>query len=198
MADIFDDVIAVRKAADRIRELLKDAQSRVEIKGSIMVHEYEPKPEKDYRGEADGEWRIDGIRGKDTKSLVQSMLEAMLPSDVLPGDRLSSLGKGYWITVGLRFHGKSVYDKKSRKWTLDPSEDHYKKFAGMLDVSSNYRKMERSAKILSAFIATIWPSSKKENPMFYNIEKKYKRKVSQVYVKINWNPEDVQPKRNEK
>lgn len=186
----------VSSAANRIRAALNAARERFtgKNKGQVLVHEYSPKPAKSFRGEVDGEWRLDGVRGEATKELLHAMLEAFLPMEVSPRDRAIELGEGYWITVGTRFHGKSEFDDKTGQWDIDPTEDHYRRHEGMLDVSSNYRRTS-SARVNSAFFAILQPSSKNRNPMWKNIEKKFKHKVSQVYVRINWNPADVQPKR---
>jgi len=174
-----------RTAADKIRAAFEDAKTRFSYKtSSIIVHEY--------KFEVDGEWRIDGIRGEKTPDLLAEMLEALLP---LPGvSTLAILGEGYWLTTGIRWQGKGEMDEKGG-WTNE-DEDHYRKHEGMLEVSSNYRKMINRGRILSAFNAVLEGSSKNPVPMYKSVEKKFRHKVSQVFIRINWNPKNEQPKRN--
>lgn len=150
-----------------------------------LVHTYFPIPEKGYPGEIDAEWRIDGVRGADTSTLLHRMQESL---------DWPVLGEGYWITVGIRFHGKGEMDERTGQWSMI-AEDHYRKHEGMLEVTSNYRRMQNKARTISAFNAILEGSSKNPTPMFKAVEKKYGRKVAQVFVRINWNPEDKQPKR---
>jgi len=175
--------------ANRIIDVLNNARLQLaEIDTHIpMVHAYDPIPEKNYLGEVDGEWKADVLRGETTSEVLRAMMEAL---------DWPVLGEGFWITVGLRFHGKSEYDETTGSWSfVDEEEQHYNKDQGMLDVSSNYRPMIRKARTLSAFNAILEGSSRNPTPMWESVEKKFKRKVSQVYIRINWNPQNRQPKR---
>jgi hypothetical protein len=176
----------VQTAGTKIRAAFEDAKTRFGYKtSSVIVHEY--------KYEVDGEWRIDGIRGEKTADLLAEMLEALLP---MPGvSTMAVLGEGYWLTTGIRWQGKGEYDEKKGEWT-DDDEDHYRKHEGMLEVSSNYRKMINRGRILSAFNAVLEGSSKNPVPMWKSVEKKFRHKIAQVFIRINWNPKNEQPKRN--
>jgi hypothetical protein len=180
----------IESALEKIRKVFEDARAIVEFETPIpIIHPYLPVPEKNYLGEVDGEWRVDVMRGETSSDMLQAMQEAM---------DWPILGLGYWITVGVRFHGKSEYDEDTGTWTfVDEEELHYNRDQGMLDVGSNYRPMIRKARTISAFNAILEGSSKNPTPMWESIEKKYHRKISQIYVRINWNPQNIQPKRKE-
>jgi hypothetical protein len=168
----------VADAGRRIRELFANLQGRLNLTAVAIVHEYE--------GEVDGELRVYGIRGVDTPDILQQIQEAMLPMDEAIAEQ-SVLGVGYWITVGMRWEGKG--DGKNVK----EEEDHYARYKGMKQLSSNYRPMIRKARIVSAFSAVLLPSSSNPNPMVRMVEKKFKKKMAEIFVRISWNPRDEQP-----
>lgn len=146
--------------------------------------------------EVDGWLVVSGVKGVDTPSILSSIQEAMLP-DVPPNSKdfgLSVLGKGYWISVG--FHWQGTGDEEE--------SDQYKKWHGMIEVSSNYRSMSDTestskarSKILSAFSVGQLPSSRSPNSMITNIEKKFNKTISDIFVKVVWNSKNTKPIRSE-
>lgn len=146
--------------------------------------------------EVDGWLVVSGVKGVDTASILSSIQEVMLP-DVHPSSedfKISILGKGYWISVG--FHWQGTGDEEET--------DQYKKWHGMIEVSSNYRSMSDAdslfkarSKILSAFSVGQLPSSRSPNSMITNIEKKFNQTISDIFVKIVWNSKNTKPMRSE-
>lgn len=178
----------VGQAKNKISKLLNHICETIPYACYVRTHAY-PKA-----NEVDGWLVVSGVAGVDTPKIVSSIQEAMLP-DVAPDDErygLSALGKGYWISVG--FHWQGTGDEEEK--------DQYKKWHGMIEVSSRYRSMsgEKSfarSKILSAFSVGQLPSSKSPNSMISNIEKKFNKTISDIFVKVVWNSKNTQPIRSE-
>jgi len=171
----------VSEAGTRIRAFFADVLTRLtSITANVRVHEYE--------NEVDGELRVYGVRGRDTPDIIQEIQEAILPMDEEIANR-AVLGIGYWITVGMRWEGKG--DGKEVK----EEEDHYHRYRGMKQLSGNYRPMIRKARIVSAFAAVTLPSSSNSNPMVRMVERKFRKKIAEIFVRISWNPRNEQPAR---
>jgi hypothetical protein len=180
----------VSQAKSKIKKLLDTVCEAVAFDCWVKVKDY-PKA-----AEVDGWLVVYGVKGVDTKGIVQSIQEAMLP-DVAPTDDkfgMSVLGKGYWISVGFHFQGTGSEDEV----------DQYKKWHGMVEVSSNYRSMSDTesttkarSKILSAFSVGQLPSSRSPNSMIENIEAKFKNTIADIFVKVVWNARNAKPIRSE-
>ena len=185
--EVSDD--SVSQAKKKISDLLNRICDIIPYACWVRTQSY-PKA-----NEADGWLVVSGVKGVDTPSIVSSIQEAMLP-DAPPASKefgLSVLGKGYWISVG--FHWQGTGDEEE--------SDQYKKWHGMIEVSSNYRSMsdesipKARSKILSAFNVGQLPSSRNPNSMITNIEKKFNRTISDIFVKIVWNSKNIKPLRSE-
>jgi len=185
--EVSDDSVSQAKA--KISKLLNRICETIPYSCWVRTQAY-PKA-----NEADGWLVVSGVKGVDTLAIVSSIQEAMLP-DVQPTHKdfgLSALGKGYWISVG--FHWQGTGDEEE--------SDQYKKWHGMIEVSSNYRSMSDESipkvrsKILSAFSVGQLPSSRSPNSMITNIEKKFHRTISDIFVKIVWNSKNIKPQRSE-
>lgn len=182
-----DDVTQAKK---KISSLLNRICEKIPYSCWVRTQSY-PKA-----AEVDGWLVVSGVKGVDTPTIISSIQEAMLP-DVHPSHKdfsLSILGKGYWISVG--FHWQGTGDEEET--------DQYKKWHGMIEVSSNYRSMSDAdsifkarSKILAAFSVGQLPSSKSPNSMVANIEKKFNRTISDIFVKIVWNSKNTKPIRSE-
>lgn len=179
-------------AERRIIESLEVARKRLEDEENLhtsapISHIYNPVPSKDYKGEVEAEWRIDGIRGEASEDLLRKMLESILPENEEEGKELAPiLGEGFWIGIGIRWTSKSMSDEE---------KDEYEKDKGMMQITSNYRPLTRRSKILSAFNAVLEGSSKNPTPMIDLVEDRIRRKVGQAFIKVVWNPDNKQPKR---
>ena len=180
----------VAQAQKKIKTLLDKICNTIPYSCWVRTQSY-PKA-----AEVDGWLVVSGVKGVDTPAIVSSIQEAMLP-DVPPDSKdfgLAVLGKGYWISVGFHWQG-----------TGDEEEvDQYKKWHGQIEVSSNYRSMSDTeslskarSKILAAFSVGQLPSSKSPNSMISNIEKKFNRTISDIFVKIVWNSKNTKPLRSE-
>ncbi len=182
-----DDVSQAKK---KISNLLNKICETIPYSCWVRTQSY-PKA-----NEVDGWLMVSGVKGEDTANIVSSIQEAMLP-DVQPSHKdfaLSVLGKGYWISVGFHWQGSGDEEEK----------DQYKKWHGMIEVSSNYRSMSDTdstfkarSKILSAFSVGQLPSSRSPNSMITNIEKKFNKTISDIFVKIVWNSKNTKPIRSE-
>lgn len=178
------------EVSNRIQKLFKIICDTIPVNCQYRVHPY---PQSN---EVDGELWIVGIGGYETPDVIAMIQEAMLP-DVPPDSpdyNLGVLGVGFWMTVGIRWQG-----------TGSPDEDHYKKWHGLQEVSSNYRSMSNEdrtgrtvvgrAKINSDFAAMTLPSSKNPIPIIEGVEEKYGTKSAEVFLKIVWNSRNQQPSR---
>jgi hypothetical protein len=179
----------VSQAKSKISKLLNHICETIPISCWVKVKDY-PKA-----SEVDGWLVVSGVKGADTHSIISMIQEAFLPdvSPDTPEFSRSILGKGYWISVGLRWQGSGNEEEI----------DQYKKWHGMTEVSSYYRSMsdedtkfKARSKILSAFNATQLPSSKTPTTMISNIEKKFNKTIAEVFVKVVWNARNAQPLRS--
>jgi hypothetical protein len=178
------------QARDKIHNLLQYVCETITVACWFRTQSY-PKA-----NEVDGWLVVSGVKGIDTPNIVSMIQEAMLP-DAAPDTEeygRSILGRGYWISVGFRWQGTGSEDEI----------DQYKKWHGMVEVSSHYRSMsdEKSksiarSKVLSAFSVGILPSSRNPNTMISNIEKKFNRTIGEIFVKVVWNAKNSQPLRSE-
>lgn len=173
----------IDEARQKINKLLVKTCNKLDITCWSRTHPY-------YKAnEADGWIVVSGVKGIDTSNIVSMIQEIMLP-DVPPDSpdyNFAVLGKGFWITVGFRWQGTGSEDEL----------DQYKKYHGMIEVSSNYRPMISRARILSSFSVGQLPSSKNPNSMITNIERKFNKTIGEIFVKINWNSKNIQPMRSE-
>ena len=179
------------EASNRIQRLFRIICDTIPLNCQFRVHPYPTA------NEVDGELWIVGIGGYETPDVIAMVQEAMLP-DVSPDSpdyNLGVLGIGYWMTVGIRWQG-----------TGSPEEDHYKKWHGLQEVSSNYRSMSNEsregrkisgrAKINSDFAAMTMPSSRNPIPIIEGVESKYGTKSAEVFLKVVWNSRNQQPSRH--
>ncbi len=190
------DDLAVGLASRRMREALHEARQRFpHASNPPLVHEYKPQPSKGFLGEVDGLWTVDYVRGLDTKTLIMEMLESLLPDIPIDAVTTAALGYGYWISVGLAVFPENMNPEDFGMSSAQFEAARYLRFSdGAIGVKSYWQRMDSREKILKVFFATIFPSSRKANAMFYNIEKKFKNNIARVLVRIHWNPIDKQPK----
>jgi hypothetical protein len=185
------DAGTLTEALNKIQRLFQVICETVPINCLSRVHDYP------LANEVDGELWVVGVSGYETPDIIAMIQEAMLP-DVPPSNpdyNLGVLGIGYWMTVGIRWQG-----------TGSPEEDHYKKWHGLQEVSSNYRSMSNEsrdgrkisgrAKINSDFAAMTMPSSRNPIPIIEGVEEKYGQKSAEVFLKIVWNSRNQQPSRH--
>jgi hypothetical protein len=122
----------------------------------------------------DGELKVAGVRGSSTDDLfigkggASKGIEGAFPTVNLRG--------GIWLSVGTRF-------------SYQNEEDPYSRYKGLSQVQSHYRRYSEQRKPL-AFIAARTISS--------NLEKKTRRKIDHVFVRLNWNPDNMQPQRGKR
>ena len=116
-------------------------------------------------GSIDGELKVPGVRGVDSQDLLIAAHEA------LPEKKFV----GIWVSVGARFDFQN-------------EDDPYSRYKGLSQVRSHYRRYQPN-KVAVAFLAL----GHTKRGVAKRVEKRARKKVDHVFVRLNWNPENAQP-----
>ena len=138
----------------------------------MYVHSYKG-------GQVDGELSVMVPRGTSSED-IGKLLEKSFGHD--PG----GLGRGFWFSVGARA-------------AIKEDETVYRRYKGMNEVGMYYRQV-KSAKLIDSFLSLYSfrvskQTGRKHTPLLEAVEDKFRRKVQMVYIRLNWNPDNEQPKR---
>jgi len=142
------------------------------IEARVYVHAY-----KD--GSVDGELSITVPRGMSSEEIGKRLETAF-------GHEPGGLGRGFWFSIGARA-------------SIKEDETVYRRYKGMNQIGMYYRQV-KSAKLIDNFLSlhsfrVSKKTGRKHVPLTEAIEEKYRRKVEMVYIRLNWNPDNEQPKR---
>jgi hypothetical protein len=164
-------------ARQRITTLLQNAReflSREELDSAVYMHTNRDES-------IDGELKIPSPRGMELKELINLLHQPDPHPAAFPNRNYPFL----WISIGVRF---AFID-----------EDVYTRYRGLSQVQTNYRRYvgkpggKRKLTLPLVFLALI---GVKRRPGFGpSIERRFRRKVDHVFVRLNWNPDGKQPER---
>jgi hypothetical protein len=148
------------EAYNRIYDRLQAMRIRLGV-GDVRIH-------KNRDGSIDGELSYETVRGQPTygSGSASFRLESAF-------DTQHAVGHRFWLAIVFRF-------------IAPDKDDIYRKWQGMLEVWTHYRRCTRT-KMIAAFEAA--------DLIARNIERKHRRKVSYVLVRLHWNPENARPQR---
>lgn len=116
-------------------------------------------------GSVDGELYVLVPEGKDVKDADADMYEAF--QEVAVGTR-------YWVSFGVRYAVKT-------------DDERYRRHKGMTQVETNYQRAVRANIVEEQVIM--------QTKVIPGMEKKFKDEAHSVFIRLHWNPEDLQPKR---
>ncbi len=147
--------------------MVEAALALEDIECGLMLHEYKS-------GVVDGEISIPILRGMSALEVARHLEQAFGTVNM----------RETWFTVGVRF-GVGARD-------LEQAETRYDRHKGMYESWIHWRKMyrndkrERTSQLIDPFIAL-------ENHVIPGIEEEYDRKVQQVILRVQWNPDNEKP-----
>lgn len=165
------------EARKRIEKLLKDASdflSREEIDSRVYIH-------VNRDDSIDGELNIPSLRGTTTDDVFDLLHQPVHPA-AFPNRNYRFI----WISVGARF-------------TFSGDEDEYTRYRGLSQIQTNHRRylgklgaIDPKTGRTRLTLPLVFLAARK---IARNIEKKFRKKVTQIFVRLNWNPDNRQPER---
>lgn len=147
------------------KRILETLEKAAEYLREVEGYEAKVYIHENRDGSIDGELKVPAVRGVETRELLQAVHEALPEKTYV----------GVWASVGARFDYQN-------------EEDPYTRFKGLSEVRSHYRRYT-PGKVAVAFLAI----DHKKKGIAGRVEKRMRRKVDHVYVRLNWNPENEQP-----
>lgn len=116
-------------------------------------------------GSVDGELYVKVPEDQDVRTTEAEMYEAF--EEVAVGVR-------YWVSFGVRYAVKT-------------DDERYRRHKGMTQVESNYQRAIRTNIVEEHLLM--------RKVILPGMERKFKDEAHSVFIRLHWNPEDIQPKR---